>query len=235
MRTIRWGTAVAALAGVAVLASCASAPSGRPPRTQTPEEASAAALLGFRQRAMDAGAAESQRAILAHDAVTLDDVLAAAENALQCMRDAGHSTSGPHVVPGRRQERIEYLVSTAPDGTTTIMDACYERYFAWVDVFWQTSTPAEFEFEMRREDALFVPLLECVHDMGLDVVPSPTWDELWDAAIRPLVGPEFDTADREHPEPGEPTTWPPSPDGTDDGVVPDNCLDRIGFDTWTEP
>ena len=235
MRTIRWGAAVAALAGVTVLASCASAPSGPPPRTQTPEEASAAALLGFHQRAVDAGVAESQLAILAQETVTLDDVLAAAENALQCMRDAGLSTSGPHVVSGQRQERIEYSVSAAPDGTTTIMDACYDRYFAWVDVFWQTSTPAEFAFEMRREDALFVPLLECVHDMGLDVVPNPTWDELWDAAIRPLLGTGFDSTDPEHSQPGEPTTWSPSVEGTDDGAVPDNCLDRIGFDTWTDP
>ncbi|QAY63008.1 hypothetical protein ET495_06860 [Xylanimonas allomyrinae] len=144
---------------------------------------------------MNARVAESQLAILGQETVTLDDVLAAAETALQCMRDAGLSTSGPHVVPAQNQERIEYSVSTAPDGTTTIMDACYQRYFEFVDLFWQTSTPAEFAFEMRREDALFLPLLECVHNMGLDVVPDPTWDELWDAAIRPLLGPDFDPTD----------------------------------------
>jgi hypothetical protein len=179
------------------------------------EEQSRQALVGMLQQAKAQGDAvdESQLEILRGDSVTFEQYQAAVLRALSCATDAGLTVHNPQtmeqgeplVVRRNGQEVLSYVIGTTDERPITVWDSCLRRYAEFVEWYWNATTPTAIAWAHRREQALYVPLRECLEKYGVDFPADSSFYEL-------------SVHSTEH--------WQSHPD--------EDCLVDIGYEEWDD-
>lgn len=180
----------------AALAGCSS---GTPAKPTTSPDVVVAAMAD----AKAGGANPAQLALFADGVIDYADYESAINAFFSCAKDAGFTVNTGGTTISQGVTLLNYTVDVPSGNDKDLADACYNKSFKFVDMYWQTDSPDAVAYSDRRAKALKPQLQDCLKGYNVDFPDDASFDELVDYSNKHLA--EIET---------------------------ENCMDDIGVMTW---